>query len=186
MGSCNNGSSGPSPKTSLRTSSVMRSFSSRLSGVLSSSRSFATAARISPRTRSPPSEDRHLEVDPLQQLAVESELQFLVLGRRGLDVETAGSPILSRRTCPSPRSWSSSAAKPSLQKSRHHRRLLRGCGSGLTVSLPGLHARAAEPAPPPCFRSLSVRGPDARTLEDRKTQSLFSLLLRLGPERPLS
>ena len=57
VGSWSSGSSGPSPNTSFRTSSVTRSFSTRLSGVVSSSTSRATAARISIRTRSPPNED---------------------------------------------------------------------------------------------------------------------------------
>ena len=57
VGSCSKGSRGPSPNTSFRTSSVTRSFSIRLSGVVSSSTSRATAARTSRRTRSPPRED---------------------------------------------------------------------------------------------------------------------------------
>src|ERR1035437_9041645 len=57
VGSCRRGSKGPRPKTSSRISSMTRSFSTRLSGVFSSSTSLATAARISARTRSPAMED---------------------------------------------------------------------------------------------------------------------------------
>ena len=57
VGSWSSGSSGPRPKTSFRTSSMTRSFSTRLSGVFSSSTSRASAPRISVRTRSPAIED---------------------------------------------------------------------------------------------------------------------------------
>src|ERR1019366_4005939 len=57
VGSCSSGSSGPSPKTSSRISSITRSFSTRLRGVFSSSTSLATAVRTSARTRSPDLEE---------------------------------------------------------------------------------------------------------------------------------
>src|SRR5438270_9905357 len=57
VGSASRGSSGPSPKTSCRTSSMTRSFSRILRGVFSSSTSFATAERTSLRTRSLATDD---------------------------------------------------------------------------------------------------------------------------------
>ena len=58
---------------------MMRSFSIMLSGVFSSSTSLATAERTSERTRSHGNAREHLQVDPVQQLAVQNELQVLIL-----------------------------------------------------------------------------------------------------------
>src|ERR1051326_7965090 len=110
VGSCSRGSSGPRPNTSSRISSITRSFSTRLRGVFFSSTSLATAARISvllhqaegslllfhqlgyrradlgPHTLARHGGER-FEVDAVEELAVEGEFQFLVLGSVSLAVK---------------------------------------------------------------------------------------------------
>ena len=80
LGSCSSGSSGPSPKTSCSTSSLICSFSAAVSrfGSLGHDREHrlphfrANAVVIDPR--------QHFQVDPVEQLVVQRELQLLVLG----------------------------------------------------------------------------------------------------------
>ena len=80
VGSCSSGSSGPSPKTSSRTSSEICCFSNELSSVGSLSISEMTAWRTSVADALVVDGRERFEIDLVEQLAVKRELQLLVLG----------------------------------------------------------------------------------------------------------
>ena len=83
VGSCSSGSSGPSPKTSCSTSSLICCFSEAVSSVGSC---LHDGQHRLPHLRADPvvvDAGQSLQVDLVEQLAVQRELELLVLGLQG-------------------------------------------------------------------------------------------------------
>jgi hypothetical protein len=100
VGSCSSGSSGPRPKTSSSTSSLICCFSSELSSVGSASISEITAWRTSAAHPLVVDGGQRFQVDLVHQLAVQGELQFLILGLQGgLLAPEFFSSLCSQETC---------------------------------------------------------------------------------------